>query len=97
LFARIVDDSGVVCRELCLRQSKRALTNQLHILEILQEEAARTRATIREMAQTLGAYILGTRRPPVDGRDIQPLETDAEAVQIMTIHQAKGLEAPVVF
>ena len=97
LFARIVDDSGVVCRELCLRQSERALTNHLHILEILQEEAARTRATIRELAQTLGAYILGTRRPPGDGRDIQRLETDAEAVQIMTIHHAKGLEAPVVF
>jgi exodeoxyribonuclease V beta subunit len=97
LFARIVDDSGVVCRELCLRQSERALTNHLHILEILQEEAARTRATIRELAQTLGAYIQGTRRPPGDGRDIQRLETDAEAVQIMTIHHAKGLEAPVVF
>ena len=80
-----------------LPDSERSLTNYLHLLEMLQEEATRTRATIRELAQTLGAYIHGTRRPPGEGRDIQRLETDADAVQIMTIHHAKGLEAPVVF
>ena len=57
----------------------------------------RSRATIRELCQTLGAYILGTRRPPGDARDTQRLETEAEAVQIMTIHHSKGLEAAVVF
>jgi exodeoxyribonuclease V beta subunit len=97
LFARIVEDSGIVCRELFLRQNERALTNYLHVLEILQEEAARSRATIRELAQTLGAYVAGTRKPPGEGRDIQRLESDADAVQIMTIHHAKGLEAAVVF
>jgi exodeoxyribonuclease V beta subunit len=97
LFARIVDDSGIVCRELFFRDSERSLTNYLHLLEILQEEAARTRATIRELGQTLGAYILNTRRPPGEARDIQRLETEADAVQIMTIHHSKGLEAPVIF
>jgi len=97
LFARIVDDSGIVCRELFFRDSERSLTNYLHLLEILQEEAMRSRATIRELCQTLGAYILGTRRPPGDARDTQRLETEADAVQIMTIHHSKGLEAAVVF
>jgi exodeoxyribonuclease V beta subunit len=97
LFARVVDESGIVCREVFWNPSERALTNYLHLLELLQEEAARSRATIRELAQTLGAYIHGTRRPPGDARDLQRLETDADAVQIMTIHHAKGLEAEVVF
>ena len=97
LFAELIDGSGIVCRELFFKDTERSLTNYLHLLEILQEEAARTRATIRELAQTLGAYIAGTRRPPGDARDIQRLESDADAVQIMTIHHAKGLEAPVVF
>ncbi len=97
LFARVVDDSGIVCREVFWNPSERSLTNYLHLLELLQEEAARTRATIRELAQTLGAYIRGTRRPPGDARDLQRLETDADAVQIMTIHHAKGLEADWVF
>ncbi len=97
MFARIVEDSGLVCREVFLRQSERALTNYLHVLEILQEEAARTRGTIRQLAQTLGGYVSGARKPPGEGSDLQRLDTDADAVQIMTIHHAKGLEAPVVF
>lgn len=97
LFARIIEESGIVCRELFLRQSERALTNYLHILEILQSESARHRATIDELARTLGAYIRKTRRPAGHNGDIQRIETDAQAVQIMTIHHAKGLEAAVVF
>ncbi|HEY0709465.1 MAG TPA: UvrD-helicase domain-containing protein, partial [Polyangia bacterium] len=97
LFARIVAQSGVICRELFLRDGERSLTNTLHLIEILQEEAARARTTIRELCETLGAFIAGTRRPPGMSGDIQRLETEAEAVQIMTIHHAKGLEAPVVF
>jgi exodeoxyribonuclease V beta subunit len=101
LFARIIGESGVVCRELFFHANdgagERALTNTLHLIEILQEHAARGRTTLRELCETLGAYIAGTRKPPGEGRDIQRLETDADAVQIMTIHHAKGLEAPVVF
>ncbi|HEY0711538.1 MAG TPA: 3'-5' exonuclease, partial [Polyangia bacterium] len=97
LFARIVAESGVICRELFFRDGERSLTNTLHLIEILQEEAARARTTIRELCETLGAFIAGTRRPPGMSGDIQRLETDADAVQIMTIHHAKGLEAPVVF
>ena len=97
LLAAIVRDSGIVCRELFLRTTERHLTNYLHLLELLQEEAARTPGTIRELAGTLGAWISRERQPPGQGTDIQRLETDARAVQIMTIHQSKGLEAAVVF
>ena len=97
MLARIVQDSGLVCREVFLRDNERSLTNYLHVLELLQEEVGRTRATIRELVQALGAYITGTRSPPGQNRAIQRLETERQAVQIMTIHHAKGLEADVVF
>jgi exodeoxyribonuclease V beta subunit len=102
LFARIIDDSGIVCRALFAHGSgsgsgERSLTNVLHLFELLQEEAARGRCTLRELAQRLGSYVAGTRRPPEQESDVQRLETDADAVQIMTIHQSKGLEAAVVF
>jgi exodeoxyribonuclease V beta subunit len=97
LFARILAQSGIVCREVCLSHSERALTNYLHIFEILQEEAARTHATLRELVETLGAYVNQTRLPPGDERNVQRLESDADAVQVMTVHAAKGLEADVVF
>jgi exodeoxyribonuclease V beta subunit len=97
LFAQMVARSGIVCREVCLRRSERSLTNTLHIFEILQEEAARTHASLREVAETLGAYVNRTRLPPGQDRDVQRLESDAQAVQIMTVHKSKGLEADVVF
>jgi exodeoxyribonuclease V beta subunit len=97
MLASIVEYSGIVRRETFLRASERALTNYLHLIEILQQDAARGRMTVRELAQTFGAYVAGTRRPPGQSGDVQRLETDAAAVQIMTIHHAKGLEAPVVF
>jgi exodeoxyribonuclease V beta subunit len=97
MLARIVEESGIVCREVFLRETERSLTNYLHVLEVLQEEVARSRSTVRELTQTLAAYVAGLRTPPGQQRDIQRLETDREAVQIMTIHHAKGLEADVVF
>jgi exodeoxyribonuclease V beta subunit len=101
LFARIIDDSGIVRRELFGRTSERALTNYLHLFELLQEETARSRCTVRELAQRLAGYIGGrrtpARQPSGQEGDMQRLETDADAVQIMTIHQSKGLEAAAVF
>ena len=97
LFARVLAQSGIVSREIFFGQSERALTNTLHIFEVLQEEAARTHASLRELVETLGAYVNGTRLPPGDERDLQRLESDADAVQVMTVYKAKGLEADVVF
>ena len=102
LFARIIDDSGVISRELFAqgvkgRASERAITNYLHLFELLQHEVARDPCTLRELVQRLGGYVAGTRRPPGRNADVQRLETDAEAVQIMTIHHSKGLEAGIVF
>jgi exodeoxyribonuclease V beta subunit len=97
LFARVLAQSGIVSREIFFGQSERALTNTLHIFEVLQEEAARTHASLPELVETLGAYVNGTRLPPGDERDLQRLESDADAVQVMTVHKAKGLEADVVF
>jgi exodeoxyribonuclease V beta subunit len=102
LFARIIDDSGVISRELFVqgvkgRASERSITNYLHLFELLQQDVARDPCTLRELVQRLGGYIAATRRPPGRNADVQRLETDADAVQIMTIHHSKGLEAGIVF
>ncbi len=97
LFASIIDDSGIVRREVFAHGSERALTNILHVFEILQAEWMRTRASVLELADSLDAFIRGARRPPGIDSDLQRLETDKDAVQILTVHKAKGLEAGVVF
>ena len=42
LFSRILDDSGIVLRELLFKGDERALTNYFHLFELLLEEARGT-------------------------------------------------------
>jgi exodeoxyribonuclease V beta subunit len=97
LFSRILDDSGILRRELFLADNERALTNYLHLFEILLEEARTTGCELVDLIATLTSYIQQTRKPPAEDADVQRLESDRDAVQIMTIHKSKGLEAAVVF
>jgi len=97
LFGRVLAQSGLIRRELFLTEQERALTNYLHLFEFLLETAREEAALLEDLAGVLHAYITGARTPPGREGDVQRLETDAQAVQIMTMHKAKGLEAPIVF
>ncbi len=97
LFQSVVRDSGFVRREIFFADGERDLTNTLHILEVLTERARGGRATLRDLVQELTGLIAKTRLPLDLEGNMQRLESDRSAVQIMTIHKAKGLEAPLVF
>ncbi len=96
LFASVLDDSGVVRREIFRGPSERELTNILHLFEILLEEVHRERASTADLIVKLHTLIENAATHS-DDRNIQRLETDRKAVQLMTIHKSKGLEAEVVF
>jgi exodeoxyribonuclease V beta subunit len=97
LFESIVRESGLVRREIFFEESERELTNYLHIFELLLEHARRTRGTLREIVLEITGLIDRRRRPLDLEGDVQRIESEKRAVQIMTIHKAKGLEAAVVF
>jgi exodeoxyribonuclease V beta subunit len=97
LFASLQGDSGILRREIFANGGERALTNTMHVFELLHGEWARTRATLPELIDALAAYVRGTDKPAGDESDVQRLETEKDAVQILTVHTAKGLEADVVF
>ena len=97
LFASLIDDSGIVRRAVFAQASERPLTNLTHVLEILQAEWAHSHASLPALADLLDAFVHGTQKPPSREGDLQRLETDKDAVQILTVHKAKGLEADVVF
>jgi exodeoxyribonuclease V beta subunit len=97
LFAQIVEESGLVRRELFLKESERALTNYLHVFELLLEEAGRSKSTLEDLNRSLSRYIREEILPEGQDGNVQRLESEKDAVQIMTIHKAKGLEAAVVF
>ncbi len=95
-FDTILNDSGLV-RRLVFAEEERALTNYLHLFELLQAEAHSHPVTLDELARSLKTRIDGRKMPEGREGDIQRLETDREAVQILTMHKAKGLEAEVIF
>ena len=97
LFDRIVDESGLIRRRLLLERGERELTNYLHIFELLADEASRQIRTVEELARRLKRFIDGTASPEAEEAEQQRLETEQKAVQLLTIHGAKGLERGLVF
>ncbi len=96
LFDALLHQSGLVERELLLSDSCRELTNYEHIFEILTQQASRHGISLAELIELLDSYITMRAIPPGDDPNVQRSEEDRDAVQIMTIHKSKGLEADVV-
>lgn len=96
LFTALLAETGLLRRTL-LFQGDRQVTNYLHIFDLLLEELGHTRYTLKELLRLLRDWIQGSRQPPGEDSDAQRMESDQSAVQIMTMHKAKGLEAAVVF
>ena len=97
LYARILDESGVLSRELFLGESARRLVNIRHLFEVLSAEAARAARPLGDVVRRLSALCEKLLVPEAEEGNVQRLESDHDAVQIMTMHKAKGLEAEVVF
>jgi exodeoxyribonuclease V beta subunit len=97
LFEAIVTDSGVIRREIFFGDDERRLTNYLHLFELLLEHTHERRVTLGDLVNLLSGLIARTRMPLDLEGNVQRIEGERSAVQIMTVHKAKGLEAPIVF
>jgi exodeoxyribonuclease V beta subunit len=96
LFETILRETGLLRREIATNQSERTITNVLHILEVMQRWHTMENANFEECRQRLKQAI-SEGGVDAESENMQRLETDNEAVQILTMHKSKGLEAPVVF
>ena len=98
LFESLVSETAIQRREIFFATGERALTNYLHLLEVLLEQARDGHPTLAELVRGLSQLIDKTRAPlDVLEGNVQRIESERRAVQVMTMHKAKGLEAPVVF
>ncbi len=97
-FARVLDKTlakfDVLARLLGSLWGERGATDLRHLTELCQAEDRRTRAGPRGLAEWLRAC----QASADDKSDEQAtrLESDAAAVQLVTVHASKGLEYPVV-
>lgn len=92
-FQLWLDEQQVAERLLALADGERRLTNLLHLAELLQAESL-SRPGLERLLDWLHEQI-GSDHHGDDA--LLRLESDAERVQIVTIHTAKGLEYPLVF
>ncbi|MCQ4324158.1 exodeoxyribonuclease V subunit beta [Stutzerimonas stutzeri] len=93
VFRAWLDEQAVAERLLARVDGERRLTNLLHLGELLQAESL-----LRPGLEPLLAWFNAQRDSESGGEDaLLRLESDAERVQIVTIHTSKGLEYPLVF
>ncbi|WP_415846067.1 exodeoxyribonuclease V subunit beta [Stutzerimonas zhaodongensis] len=93
VFRAWLDEQAVAERLLARVDGERRLTNLLHLGELLQAESL-----LRPGLEPLLAWFNAQRGSEGAGEEaLLRLESDAERVQIVTIHTSKGLEYPLVF
>jgi exodeoxyribonuclease V beta subunit len=94
-FRQIVVDQKLRAHLVQLAGGERSLTNYLHLAELLH--AAETAQRLKP--DGLLAWLRKERKASRVAQDEYQLrlESDSDAVKIVTIHKAKGLEYPIVF
>jgi len=97
-FFRVFDAAtrrwGVWARLLGSQAGERAATDLRHLCELLHAEERRTRCGPQALAEWLRRRI--SEADEEDEEQTQRLESDASAVQIVTVHSSKGLQYPIV-
>ncbi len=95
MFRTLLRDCGVRPRFLSRPDGERALTNLLHLAELLHQAACEQRRAPSGLLQWF-AERQGDESTPAAEHELR-LERDDDAVKIVTVHKSKGLEYEIVF
>ncbi len=96
LVERLVRDGRLAERVLARRGGERQLTDVRHVGELLHRAGTAGRFGATALAAWLRARADESGTEEDELERTRRLESDADAVQVLTIHRSKGLEFPVV-
>ena len=96
LFETVSSAHAVPGRVLARPSGERFMTDLRHVAQLLHEAAVAEGLGPTAIATWLGRRIQDAARDAENEERTRRLESDAEAVQVLTIHRSKGLEFPVV-
>ena len=91
----LMSENKVQERLMSYFQGERRITNILHLVELIHEEEIREKHSPNKLCAWLFNKINDNKS--ATDEELLRLETDDNAVRIMTIHKSKGLEFPIVF
>ena len=94
MMNRLLADEQVLVTLAKERLAERQIANIHHLMELIQTEESTENAGIGQTLQWLQTMMSGGQGT----EDVElRLESDEEAVRIVTMHRSKGLEYPIVF
>lgn len=95
-FERLAARTDLNARLLAQTSGERRLTDLRHLAQVLNRVAVEQSYGLTALAGWLGERIADPRSGSTADRS-RRLDSDAAAVQIVTVHASKGLEFPVVY
>jgi exodeoxyribonuclease V beta subunit len=97
LYETVSSSHHVPGRVLARASGERFMTDLRHVAQLLHEAGVSEGLGPTAMATWLGRRIHDADRDAENEERTRRLESDAEAVQVITIHRSKGLEFPIVY
>ena len=90
---------GVHAKLLGIEEGDRRLTNFLHLAELLEQAAIENHLGLQSLARWLASMRLdrSMRQNSIGDEGEMRIESDADAVKVVTVHKSKGLEYPIVY
>ncbi len=95
MFKQLMKEERILRRLMLFHDGERRCTNILHLAEVLHRVSSEKNTGMEGLLKWLSNQI---DSPNIGDREHQQrLESDENAVKIVTVHKSKGLEYPVVF